>query len=166
MDAQCSTASRIAVEFGEDDAAEVESVVECLGGLHGVLSSHGVHHKQDLVRLNNVAHRRNLIHQHFVNGQTSRSVHNGCAVSFCLGFGHPALRNADGVFHTGFRIHVCTHTLAHNVKLVHSRRTVNVARNEQGLASGLGDPGSQLSRVGRFASPLQSCKKDGGRACL
>ena len=53
-DGERRAAAGIAVELGEHDAVDAERLVERGGGVHRVLSGHGVHDQQDLVRL----HRR------------------------------------------------------------------------------------------------------------
>ena len=53
-DGQRRTASCIAVELGQYHAVKVETVVELLGGSHGVLTRHGIHDEQGLARLNSL----------------------------------------------------------------------------------------------------------------
>ena len=54
LDAQGGAAPGVAVELGEDDAVELEGVVEGPGRGHGVLAGHGVDDEERVVR----RHRR------------------------------------------------------------------------------------------------------------
>ncbi len=51
LDGQRRAAAGIAVELGEDDAVEIEGVVEGLGAIDRVLAGHGVADEKDLVGL-------------------------------------------------------------------------------------------------------------------
>ena len=51
LDRQRRTASGVAVELGDDDARDLEQLVEALGNVDRVLTGHGVDDEQDLVRL-------------------------------------------------------------------------------------------------------------------
>jgi len=48
---KCSTATRIAVDFGEDDAAQRDPLVEFFGDTDGFLADHGVDDQQPFVGL-------------------------------------------------------------------------------------------------------------------
>ena len=50
-DGESSTTTGIAVEFGKDDTIKVQTVVEFLSGVDGVLARHGVDNEQRLIRL-------------------------------------------------------------------------------------------------------------------
>ena len=50
LDREGSTAAGITVHLCEHHSVEVETVVEGLGGLHGVLTGHGVDHEEGLGR--------------------------------------------------------------------------------------------------------------------
>ena len=48
LDGERRAAAGVAVELGEHDAVDAERLVKGGGGVHGVLSGHGVHDQQDL----------------------------------------------------------------------------------------------------------------------
>ena len=62
-DRKCGTSASIAVELGQDDGIEADTLLKLLGGSHGVLADHGVDHEQDVVGTGFVANIAQLLHQ-------------------------------------------------------------------------------------------------------
>ena len=69
----CATAC-VAVEFGEHDAGEADTLLEGLGGDDGVLADHGVDDEQDLVGLHGVADVSGLRHELGVDAEPACGV--------------------------------------------------------------------------------------------
>ena len=65
---QGRTATRVAIDFGQDDAGQRQRFFEGLGGIDRVLALHGVDHKQGLNRLQGGVQGFDFGHQSLVNG--------------------------------------------------------------------------------------------------
>src|SRR5699024_1978898 len=68
------TTAGVAVELREHDTGEVDAVEERLGGLHRVLTDHGVDDEEDLVRVDRAADVRGLLHELFVDAESTGGV--------------------------------------------------------------------------------------------
>ena len=86
LDRERGTAAGVAVEFGEDDAAQLEGVVEGLGGGHRVLADHGVDDQERVVGLRRGRDGADLLHQLGVDREPARRVDDADvpAQSACL----------------------------------------------------------------------------------
>ena len=73
-DRQRRTPAGIAVEFGEDDPTVVQSIVEGLGRVDGVLARHGVDHEEGFLGLDGRVDGLDFRHQRFIHGQTARRI--------------------------------------------------------------------------------------------
>ena len=65
------TAAGVAVEFGQYDAVEIETVVELLGRIDCVLTGHRIDHEERFARFDGSLDGRDLLHHLFIYGQTS-----------------------------------------------------------------------------------------------
>ena len=74
LDRQGRTAAGIAVELGQDDAVELQSVVERLGAVDRILAGHGVADQIDLVRLDQSVDLLQLVHRHLGDVQPAGGV--------------------------------------------------------------------------------------------
>ena len=71
---QRRAAARVAVQLGQDDAGQRQGVFEGLGGVDGVLTLHGVDHKQGFNRVQHRVEFADLVHQHLVDTQTAGGI--------------------------------------------------------------------------------------------
>ena len=74
LDGEGCAAARVGVELCEDDAVDGQALVKRLGGVDGVLTDHGVHDEEDLVRIDRAADRAELGHQLVVDVQAAGRV--------------------------------------------------------------------------------------------
>ena len=65
-------AARVGVELGEDQAVELELLVERLGAVDRVLPAHRIEHEEDLVRLELRVDVLQLAHQLIVDVRAGR----------------------------------------------------------------------------------------------
>ena len=92
-----STAAGITVELGQHHAVEVQAVVEFLGGVHGILTGHRVHHEERLVGIHGLLQRSDLVHHLLIHGQTTGGIDDDHVVILSLGFAESILRNGNHV---------------------------------------------------------------------
>ncbi len=74
LDAQGRAAACVAVELREDDAVELQTLVELLGRVDGVLAGHRVADQVDLVRRDGLGDVGHLVHHLFVDVQPAGGV--------------------------------------------------------------------------------------------
>ena len=132
---ECRTASGVAVQFGEYHAFIVQAVVELLGGVHRILSGHGIDHKERVVGLGGLLDGSDFLHQFLINGEASGSIDDDGVVAFGLGLLDTLACNLHGVFL--FQVHVDGHLnlLSQYAQLLYGSGTVHVAGHEQWLAA-------------------------------
>ena len=87
----------VAVELGEHDAVDAEGFVKRGGGVHGVLSGHGVHDQQDLVRLHRRLDALELVHELLVDVQAAGGIEEDDVVAVVPGVFDGLDRDGDGV---------------------------------------------------------------------
>ena len=102
---QGSTAARVAVELSEDNAGVVEAVVELLGRVDGVLTRHGIDHKERLIRVDSCLNGCYLLHQLLVDGQTAGGVDDDGVVALSLGLVDCVQGYLHGVLRLQFHIY-------------------------------------------------------------
>ena len=61
-DGQSRTAAGVAVQLGEHDTVDAQSLVEGSGCVDGILAGHGVHHQQDIGGMYSIADLLELAH--------------------------------------------------------------------------------------------------------
>jgi len=138
-----SSASGIAVEFGENDTGKIETIVEGLCRIHGILSCHGIDHEKDFLRIDGFFQCCDFVHHLFIDGEASGCIDDDQIVVLFPGFFYSVLSDFDRFFVFGFGIDGYTDLLAEHSQLFDGGRTVNVAGNEQGA---LGPFGAQHLR--------------------
>ena len=79
---ECSTTTGVTIQLGENHTGVVQSVVEFLGSVNGILTGHGIHHEEDFVRIDGILDVRNLLHQLLIDSQTTSGIHDDYVV--CL----------------------------------------------------------------------------------
>ena len=146
-DGQGCTATGVTVQLGEDNTGIVEALVELLGGVHGILTGHGIHHEEDFVRIDGVLDVGNLLHQFLVDGKTAGGIHDDNIMSLgpCLADGIQGYLN--GVSGTLLDVHGHANLLAEHAQLLHGGGTEGVARGQKGTLVLL-----LLEHLGQFAA--------------
>ena len=158
-----STAARVAVEFREHHAVEVEAFVELLSRVHGVLTRHGVHHEERFVGLRGLLNGGNLAHQFLIDGEAAGCIDNHRVVALCLGLVDTFAGYLHGVF--AFEVHINGHLylLCQHAQLLHGCGAIYVARHEQRLAASLVlEQQGELAAEGRLTRTVETCHEDYG----
>ena len=76
-------AASVAIHLGEHHAGERQLLVKLVGGVDRVLSSHGVGHEQDFLRIEHLLQRLHLVHQLIVDVQAAGGVDDQHVASRC-----------------------------------------------------------------------------------
>ena len=86
-DGERRTTTCITVEFGQYHAVKVQTVVELLGGVDGILTGHRIDYEEDLGRLDGLLDSSDLVHHLLVDRQTTGGIDDYDIVSefTCLG---------------------------------------------------------------------------------
>ena len=129
-DRQGRPAPGVAVQFGEHHAVEVQTVVEFLGCVHGILSGHGIYHEERLVGVDTVLDGGDFLHHLFVHRQASGRIDDDHVVTFGLGFFHSVLCNLHGILVVRFAIYGDADLFAQHFQLFDGRRTIDVASRQ------------------------------------
>ena len=132
-DGQGSTTAGVAVQLGKHHTIEVEAIVEGLSGIHGILTRHGIDHKQGLMRMHGFFNLGNLVHHLLVNSQTASGIDDDYALVLGLGVLDGMLCNLHGILVAVFAINLHFHLLAQDLQLVNSSRTIHVTSHQQHL---------------------------------
>ena len=64
---ECSTASGVAVKFGEDNSVIINGFVEGEGGSYRILACHCIHYEEAFAGLDRFVHGTDFIHQFLVH---------------------------------------------------------------------------------------------------
>ena len=163
-DAEGSTTTGVTIELGEYHTIEVQTIVELLGGIDSILTSHRVDDKQRLVRLDSLFQGCYLVHHLLIDSQTTSGIDDDDVIVLLLGFADSILGNLYNVLVVWLRINGYANALAHNVQLLDSGRTIDVAGYEQGILVLLGfQHVSQFTREGGLTRTLQTRHQHDGR---
>src|SRR4051794_31272811 len=74
LHAQCCAAASVAIEFREDTAGNVRSLIEMRGDVDGFLAGGGIEDEQDLLGFCEVAEANEFLDERFVDLETARGV--------------------------------------------------------------------------------------------
>ena len=148
-------AAGVAVELGEHDAVDAEGLVKRGGGVHGILSGHGVHDQQDLVRLHRRLDALELVHELLVDVQAAGGIEKDDVVAVVLGVFDGLDRDGDGVDLPHLE-HGQAELCADDLQLRDGRGTVHVAGGEQRALALLFEQTGELCAVRGLACALQA----------
>ena len=148
-------ATGVAVQLGEDDAGEIQQIVEAFRHVYRVLTGHGVHHQKDLGGVHRIANLLQLCHQLLVHVETARRIHEDHIVA--------VLHGVLDRFLCGFRRllgaplkHGNANLLCHHLQLLDGGGTVDIAGHQQGVLALLLIHLGQLCGVGGLTRALQA----------
>ena len=179
-DRQRRTTTGVTVQLGEDDTGEVHAVTECLGGLDGVLTNHGIDDEEDFVGVDGVTNIARLRHQGFVDAEAAGGIDDDDVVLRALGLVDAALgdvhritmRGTHLVFERvqrGARVRsedVDAGALTDDLQLLHGAWALEVTGHEhRGMPLG-SKVLRKLTGEGGFTSTLETRKHDDGRRVL
>ena len=155
-DGQSRTAAGVAVQLGEHDAVDAQSLVEGSGCVDGILTGHGVHHQQDLVRMHLRLDVLQLVHQGLVHMEAAGGVQEHHVVAVVPGVFDGLLGNVHGIGLSHLE-NGNIQLLAHHLQLGDGGGTVYVAGHQQGaLAELAAHQARQLGAVGGFTGALKA----------
>ena len=162
-DAEGSTTTCVTIQLGENHTRIVQPLVELLGRVHGILSRHGIHHEENLVRMRGIPDVLYLLHQFLVNGQTARRIDDDHVVRLGTSLLDGILGHPDGVCCP--HLHVAGHPylVSQHLQLFHSGGAERIAGSHQWvlvllLLQHLG----QFTREGRLTRTVQTRHEDDG----
>ena len=125
------SASRVAVELREHNARYAQRLVKGGGSVYGVLARHRVNYEKYLVGIDLGLDALKLLHQIFVDVEPSGSVEENEIVTVLFRVGYGFLRYLYGVLGAHLENRDAELT-ADSLKLLYSRRTVDIAGDEKG----------------------------------
>ena len=163
-DTEGSTTACITVELGKYHTVEVETVVEFLGGIDGILTRHGVDHKERLIGTEMNLEIAYLLHHLLIYSQTTGSIDDNHVITVGLGLLYGVVGYLTHILVVRLAVHRYTHLFAHNMELLDGSRTINVTGNEQRFLATL-----CLEHIGEFTAEgclsgsLQAAHEDDGR---
>ena len=130
LDRKGGAASCVSVGLREDDARYIKRFVKTFRNRDCVLTRHRIDGEQNLVRLDSRFDIFQLVHEDFVDVQTTRGVKKNDVVSviFCVGNG--AFRYLNGICSFGLCENGDPEFIAENLQLQDRGRSVNVTRDE------------------------------------
>ena len=159
-----STTTGITIEFGQYHTIEIQTIIELLSGIHGILTSHGIHHEERLIGIDCLLQRLNLIHHLLIDGQTTSGIHDHHIVGLGFRLLNGVVGNLHHILILWLGIDRNTYTLTHHLQLFDSSRTIDVTGHEQRLlvVAGLEQVGELTTESG-LTRTLQTRHQDDGR---
>src|SRR5262249_19163550 len=147
LDGEGGAAAGVAVELGQDDAVEVQRVVERLGAVDGVLAGHGVADQVHLVGPDQPVDLPQLVHRHLGDVQPAGGVEDDGVQELGLGVGDGVAADVHrgGV---GLAVDGDVDLAADDLELVHGRGPLEVGGDQEGLAAALLEGQGQLAAGG------------------
>ena len=164
-DGQGGTATGVAVELGEDDPVEADSLLEGHCGVDRVLTDHGVDDEQRLVRVSGRLDVGSLGHHLGIDTQASGGVDDDDVIELALGLDDGVTSHLDGITNTvaGLRSEdMHTGSLTDDLQLGDRVGTLQVTGGQQRRVPLLLEPPSELARQGRLTGTLKSSEHDDG----
>ena len=156
------TAAGVAVELGQNDTGNAESLMKRRSHIHGILSGHGVNHQQDFLRLHGLLDPAELLHQLLVDMQPSRGIQNHVVVAVIPRVGHRLLGNLHRVALSPLK-DGHSRLFTDHLQLIDGSGTVYVARHQQRAVPLPLQPFGQLGGMRRLAGALQTAHQKNAR---
>ena len=128
---------------------------------NGVLTSHGIHHQQDLVGLNGLLDLFQLVHQGFVHVETACRIHDEHIQPLALRLFFGAQRDVGRIFAGPVTEHGNVHLAADDFQLVDGCRPLHVAGCQHRVLALLLQVRSQLGAGRGLTGALQTHHQDG-----
>ncbi len=162
--AQRGTATGVAIHLGENHAVKRDAVVEGLRGAHGVLTGHGIHHKQGFTGFDGTVDPVDLVHHVGIHRQASCGIDDDHVVAMGPGMSQCGRSNGHRVFFLTLGKDICAHALAHDLQLVNGCRPIDITRYEQRPLAKLGPQVQrQLGGVGGLPGALKAAHQNDAR---
>ena len=128
---QSRTTTRIAIEFGQDDAGQWQGFFESFGGIDRVLALHGIDHKEGFDRIQRRMQVLDFTHQGFVNRQAACSVHQQHIKEVLLGVVQRRKADINRLLVRCAGEPLGTSLGCHRFELLDGGRAINVTRDRQ-----------------------------------
>ena len=157
----CCTTTGVAIELGQYNTIEVQTLVELASGVHCVLTCHSINHKEGLGGFNGCFHSLNLLHHLLINSQATCRIDNHGVDALALGIFNCVLGNLHGVFVALLGVDLNAYLLAEDFELVDSCGTIDVTRHQKhATISLLFEEFGELARESGLTRALQTCNED------
>ncbi|RMQ38992.1 Membrane protein [Pseudomonas syringae pv. actinidiae] len=161
---QCSTATSIAIDLGQDDTGQRQRIAECLGGVSRILAGHGIDHEQRFGWFGCSVQRLNLAHHLDIDVQTTGGIDDDHVDELQPGF----LDGSQGDIHRLLadigREERHADVVGQGFKLLDGGGTVHVDRHHHhGFLFALFKEARQLASGGGLARTLQTGHEDDRR---
>ncbi|CRF28861.1 Uncharacterised protein [Mycobacterium tuberculosis] len=153
---QRGAASRVAVELRQNHAGKLQLFMEALRHLDGILSGHRIDDKQNFVWTHRFRDLLQLVHQAFVDMQTSGCIDDQIVVVVILRMLQRLLGDIHRTYFIAEREYRNFELLPKHLQLLDGCRTVNVRRREQRPVILLQQHLGQLAGGRRFPRALQT----------
>ena len=134
LDGERGTAAGVAVQLGQHHTGDVQCFVKGAGGVHRVLTDHGVHDQQDFVGVDRCLDVAQLVHQLLIHMEPTGRVQEHQVVAVLLGVFHRFLGDGHRVDLPHLE-HRNVQLRAHHFQLLDGSGTVHVAGDQQGSAA-------------------------------
>ena len=179
FDRQRRAAACVGVKFGQDHAVEFKLIVECLGGVDGVLAGHCVDDQVNLVRTQRCVDLAQFVHQLVIDMQPAGGVEHEhlaivvvCGLQGVLADGH---RGSDGLAVLGDLVHLRVEVnltwplevfdlVGQCFELLDGGRALKVGGTQHRVAASLFQVGGELAARGCLARTLQTAHHHDRRA--
>ncbi len=163
-DSESRTTTGVAVQLGQHHAVEVQAVVEGLGRVHGILTRHGIDHKQGLMRMHRFLDVGDFVHHLLINGQTTSGIDDDDILALTLSVLDGVLRNLYWILVAFLAIDFNLNLLTQHLQLLDSSRTIHVASHQQHLLAAFAlQIRSQLGRERGLTRALQTRNQNNAR---
>ena len=143
LDRQRRAAAGIAVELRQDDAGDVQKLVEGFRDVDRVLTGHRVDGQKDLVGVNLRLDVLQLLHELFIDMQTAGGIEDHDIVAVVFRVANRFLRDPDGVFGAHLKDRYLR-LRADDLQLFDRRGTIDVARDQHRTVILFLEPFAQL----------------------
>ncbi len=155
-DGKRRAAAGVAVHLGQDQAADAEGCVECLGDIDGFLAGHGIRDEQDLGRLDGALDIRHLGHHPLIDLQTAGGIDDDGAVAALLGELDRMLGDLDRICRGSFLENRNVDLPAEGLQLLDGGRPVDVGSHQERKPAFLSQKRRQFCSMCGLTGTLQA----------
>ena len=160
LDRERSAAAGVTVQLGQHHTGDVQRFIKGAGGVHRVLTNHGVYHQQNFVGVDRRLDVAQLVHQLLIHMEPAGCVQEHQVVAVLLGVSHRFLGDGHRIDLPHLE-HRNVQLRTHHFQLLDGSGTVHVTGHQQGSAA-LFAPKEvgQLGSVGGLTSALETHHHD------
>ena len=154
---QGSATARIAIHLSEDHPRQRQRFIKGFGGIHRILTDHGVDHEQGFNGVGGGVDLLDLSHHLVVNSQSAGSINNQYIDKFLLGTIYSGVNNGDRLLIDITGEELGAHFSGQGLELLNSGRTINIRRDHHDLfLFSLAQEARQFGNRSGFTCTLQT----------